>query len=187
MTYKFNEEVTAAKEKWHKQVLCEHLVYLRGVEIVYFEFKEILLELAINKMRHILDPKNTGKVKPVLTKFLEEHLLKRLGALIRYTHAQAMLSQSQSGDNAKHALSNARAWPKSDKDRIIQQKLEEKRRHEEEERLKQEEFERQQAEMEEMKRLEEEARRAALTDEERRAEDEALGKHHHGHGNHGNH
>jgi hypothetical protein len=41
--------------------------------------------------------------------------------------------------------------------------------------------------MEEMKRLEEEARRASLTDEERRAEDEALGKHHHGHGNHGNH
>ena len=62
-------------------------MYLRGVEIVYFEFKEILLELAINKMRQILDPKNTGKVKTVLTKFLEEHLLKRLGALIRYSHA----------------------------------------------------------------------------------------------------
>ena len=76
-----------AKEKWHKQVLCEHLVYLRGVEIVYFEFREILLDLALNKLRTVLDPKNTGKVKPVLTKFLEEHFLKRLGALIRFSHA----------------------------------------------------------------------------------------------------
>ena len=82
-----NEEVAIAKEKWHKQVLCEHLVYLRGVEIVYFEFREILLDLALNKLRNVLDPKNTGKVKPVLTKFLEEHFLKRLGALIRFSHA----------------------------------------------------------------------------------------------------
>jgi hypothetical protein len=87
LTLKYNEEVAIAKEKWHKQVLCEHLVYLRGVEIVYFEFREILLDLALNKLRNVLDPKNTGKVKPVLTKFLEEHFLKRLGALIRFSHA----------------------------------------------------------------------------------------------------
>ena len=92
LTHKYNEEVALAKEKWHKQVLCEHLVYLRGVEIVYFEFREILLDLSLNKLRNVLDPKNTGKVKPVLTKFLEEHFLKRLGALIRFSHAQAMLS-----------------------------------------------------------------------------------------------
>jgi hypothetical protein len=92
LTLKYNEEVAVAKQKWHKQVLCEHLVYLRGVEIVYFEFREILLDLALNKLRHLLDPKNTGKVKPVFTKFLDEHFLKRLGALIRFSHAQAMLS-----------------------------------------------------------------------------------------------
>jgi hypothetical protein len=37
----------AARGKWQKQVFCEHLVFLRGVEIVYFEFKEILLDVAM--------------------------------------------------------------------------------------------------------------------------------------------
>ena len=93
--HKYTEEVKIAKEKWHKQVVCEHLVYLRGVEIVYFEFREILLDLALNKLQSVLDPKHSGKVKPILTKFLEESFLKRLGALIRFAHNQAMLSQSQ--------------------------------------------------------------------------------------------
>jgi hypothetical protein len=88
------------------------------VEIVYFEFREILLDLAVNKLQTVLDPKHSGKVKPVLTKFLEEHFLKRLGALIRHAHNQAMLSQSQQQSQDKQT--GARNWPMSEKDRIIQ-------------------------------------------------------------------
>ena len=137
---KVAEETAAAREKWQKQVVCEHLVYLRGVEIVYFEFKEILLDLALNHLKYLLDPKNTGKVKPVLTRFLDEHFLKRLGALIRFSHNQAMISQSQSTNT--QGPSNARLWPESEKDKIIRVKMEERRRVEEEERLRKEEFER---------------------------------------------
>lgn len=113
---------------------------MRGVEIVYFEFKEILLDVALNHLRPLLDPKNTGKVKPVLVRFLEDHFLKRLGALIRFSHNQAMISHSQSTHT--QGPSNARLWPESEKDKIIKQKMEEKRRIDEEERLKKEEFER---------------------------------------------
>ena len=70
---KVTEETAAAREKWLKQVLCEHLVYLRGVEVTYFEFKEIMLDVTINHLRYQLDPKSTGKVKPMLTRFLDEH------------------------------------------------------------------------------------------------------------------
>ncbi len=84
--FKSLEEVEAAKAKWQKQLLCEHLVNLRGVELVYFEFRELLLDFAVNRLREQLDPKNTGKVKPVVTRFLDEMFLKRLGALIRYSN-----------------------------------------------------------------------------------------------------
>jgi hypothetical protein len=174
--FKVAEETAAAKEKWLKQVLCEHLVYLRGVEIVYFEFKEILLDIAINHLRYLLDPKNTGKVKPVLVRFLEDHFLKRLGALIRFSHNQAMISQSQSTHT--QGPSNARLWPESHKDKIIKQKMEEKRRIEEEERLKREEFERQQAEALREQQEQEMANRKVAS---------AEGGHHHGHGHHGHH
>lgn len=141
---KVAQETAAAREKWSKQVLCEHLVYLRGVEIVYFEFKEILLDIAVNHLRSVLDPKNLGKIKAMLVRFLEDHFLKRLGALIRFSQNQAMISQSQSTNT--QGPSNARLWPESEKDKIIKQKMEERRKIEEEERLKKEEFERQQAE-----------------------------------------
>ena len=174
--FKVAEETAAAREKWMKQVLCEHLVYLRGVEIVYFEFKEILLDLALNHLKYLLDPKNTGKVKPVLTRFLDEHFLKRLGALIRFSHNQAMISQSQSTNT--QGPSNARLWPESEKDRVIRVKMEERRRIEEEEKLKKEEFERQQAEaLREQQEQELAARKSAL--------EEGGQQHHHGH--HGHH
>jgi hypothetical protein len=167
---KVAEETAAAREKWLKQVLCEHLVYLRGVEVTYFEFKEIMLDVTINHLRYLLDPKSTGKVKPMLTRFLDEHFLRRLGALIRFSHNQAMISHSQSTNT--QGPSNARLWPESDKDRVIRVKMEERRRIEEDERLKREEFERQQAEALKEQQEQEAARRKVAS---------AEGGHHHQH------
>jgi hypothetical protein len=128
-----DDEVRHARAKFRKHILCEHLILLRGVELTYFEFKEILMELALVKLpRDLVDPKKTGKTKGMITRFLEEHFLKRLGALIR---------------RARNAPVNEvpvtmRTWPETEKDRLIRLKLEERRRKEEEERLAKEERER---------------------------------------------
>lgn len=120
------DEVKHARVKFRKHILCEHLISLRGVEIVYFEFREILTELALVKLpRDLMDPKKTGKVKGVLTRFLEEHFFKRLGALIKRAKA-APLAVSASG---------AREWPETEKDKLIRIKMEERRKKEEEQRL----------------------------------------------------
>ena len=55
---------------------------MRGVEIVFFEFKEIMLDLAM-KLREFVDPK-TGKSRQVLTKFIEEFILKKLKPYIKF-------------------------------------------------------------------------------------------------------
>lgn len=62
--------------KWEKRVISEYMINLKGAEIVFFEFKEILLELTI-RLRDAIDPK-TGKMRIVLTKFFDDWLLKRL-------------------------------------------------------------------------------------------------------------
>lgn len=63
-------------EDWRKQTISEHLVYIKGTEIVFFEFIEIVLDLA-NTFRQQVDP-STGKFKVILTKFIEDWLLRRL-------------------------------------------------------------------------------------------------------------
>jgi hypothetical protein len=55
---------------------------VRGVEIVYFEFREILLDIAM-KLREHIDNK-TGKSRVVLTKFIEEFILKKLNPYIKF-------------------------------------------------------------------------------------------------------
>ncbi len=69
-------ETVELAASWRKKVISEHLIYIKGVEIVFFEFKEIILALA-NKLRQQVDP-TTGKLRVVLTKFIEEWLLRRL-------------------------------------------------------------------------------------------------------------
>lgn len=76
------EELQQQHEKWRKQVISHHLVFVRGVEIVFFEFKEILLDLAL-KLREFIDPK-TGKIKVVLTKFIEDILLRNLNPYLKF-------------------------------------------------------------------------------------------------------
>jgi hypothetical protein len=55
---------------------------VRGVEIVYFEFKELIMDLAM-KLRDIVDPK-TGKSRVIISKFIEEFILKKLNPYIKF-------------------------------------------------------------------------------------------------------
>jgi len=32
---------------WKENIINEHLIFINGVEIIYYEFKEVLMELAI--------------------------------------------------------------------------------------------------------------------------------------------
>lgn len=73
---RIEHEMTLSKAKWEKHVISQHLVFVRGVEIVFFEFKEILLDIAL-KLRDVIDPK-TGKSRVILTKFIEDWILKKL-------------------------------------------------------------------------------------------------------------
>lgn len=137
------EELKHARVKFRKHTLCEHLIQLRGVELVYFEFREILAELALVKMpRDLVDPKKTGKVKGVLTRFLDEHFLKRVGALMRHSAAAVV--------GGAGATTAARQWPETEKDKLIRLKQEERRRQEEEQRLMREERERMDSELKQM-------------------------------------
>lgn len=183
------EELQQQHDKWRKQVISHHLVFVRGVEIVFFEFKEILLDLAL-KLRDFIDPK-TGKIKVVLTKFIEEILLRNLNPYLKFN-----IQPGKGGSGA------VRVWPESQKDREIKVKLEEKRKREDEERRKVEEKQRQERELarmqeedapaldwkqvEELRRKmqeEEEARRrAAEAEEEDEEEDEEEGDEEGGHG-----
>lgn len=58
---RLEEEIIALQEKWRKEVISKHLIFIKGLEIVFFEFKEIILALAV-KLRESVDPK-TGKLK----------------------------------------------------------------------------------------------------------------------------
>lgn len=89
--------------KWKKRVISEYMLNLKGAEIVFFEFKEILLELTI-RLRDAVDPK-TGKIRIVLTKFFDDWLLKRLQPYIKF-----------SIPTTKAVNSNKRQWPESEKD-----------------------------------------------------------------------
>lgn len=145
-----DEEMKAARQKWRKQLMCEHLVFLKGVELVYFEFREVLFDLAIHRLpRDLVDPKRTGKVKGVIIRFLEDCFIKRIGALMR--HSKNDISNTAVGASLM-ASAAARIWPETEKDKAIRLRMEERRRQEEEERLAREERERQEVEMQQMSR-----------------------------------
>ena len=75
-------ETVALQASWRKKVISEHLILIKGVEIVFFEFKEIILGLA-QLLRQQVDP-TTGKLRVVLTKFIEEWLLRRLNSFVKF-------------------------------------------------------------------------------------------------------
>ena len=76
------------------------MVFVRGVEIVYFEFKELILDIAM-KLRDFVDPK-TGKSRVILTKFIEDFILQKLNPYIKFN-----IQPGKSGSGA------ARVWPES--------------------------------------------------------------------------
>lgn len=88
------------------------MINIKGVEIVFFEFKEIILELAV-RFREEVDPK-TGKLKVVLTKFIEDWLLRRLQSFVKF-QIPTIKAQTDA----------TRQWPESEKDVQIKKKLEE--------------------------------------------------------------
>ena len=82
MTARNHAELAEIQETWKQNILSEHLVYIKGVEIVYFEFKEILLELAMMLKDHV--DAAPGKLKSLAKKFLDEMFLKRLTPYIKF-------------------------------------------------------------------------------------------------------
>ena len=107
------------------------------MELVYFEFRELIVDLITQhpKIKDLLDPKKSAKgIKGPLTKFLDEYLLKRWGALIRHqTKSDGTSTQNASSRSAVVATAS-RKWPESEKDKTIRLKREEQRKKEEEER-----------------------------------------------------
>lgn len=177
--HRLEEETVELQQKWRNQVISSHLIYVKGVEIVFFEFKEIIVALA-TKLREQIDPK-TGKLRVVLSKFIEEWLLRRLQSFVKF---QIPTTKAQTDA--------ARAWPESTTDAEIRASKAEVERERELERKKQEEQEKIEAELklmqeedknamdhkeiEEIKRkqLEEEeaARRAKEAEEEEEEDDD---------------
>ena len=126
------EEMKVLHAEWSKQVLSEHLVYIKGVEVVYFEFKELLIEIAM-RLKDQLEV-SASKPRSLVKKFLDDLFLKRLIPFIRFN-----LSKNEGKPDAKVSAST-RAWPESTKDLAIKLMKEEKRKkQQEEERLKAEE------------------------------------------------
>ena len=99
-------ETVALQSSWRKKVISEHLILIKGVEIVFFEFKEIILGLA-HKLRQQVDP-TTGKLRVVLTKFIEEWLLRRLNSFVKFNIP-----------TRKVQADAARQWPESATDAEI--------------------------------------------------------------------
>jgi len=125
---------------WKRQVLSEHLVYIKGVELVYCEFKELLLELAMRLKDHV--DSAPGKLRSLIKKFLDELFLKRLNPFIKFNTEKKAAGAAGSATSAA-----ARSWPESEKDQAIKVIMEEKRRQEEEEQRLQEEERQRQAEI----------------------------------------
>jgi len=85
-------------------------MYIKGAEIVFFEFKEILFDMA-RKLKDKIDPK-TGKMTVVLKKLIEEWFLKRLTSYVKFK----IPTVPTRGKEA------SRTWPESQKDVIIREK-----------------------------------------------------------------
>ena len=155
---------------WKRQVLSEHLVYIKGVELVYCEFKELLLELAMRLKEHV--DSAPGKLRSLIKKFLDELFLKRLNPFIKFNIAKKAAGAGAAGSATSAA---ARSWPESEKDQAIKVIMEEQRRQEAEEQRLQEEERQRQAEIDAEALADQEAQEAiqAAEDSKAAAADEA--------------
>lgn len=123
-------ETTEMHRKWQESTIAQHIMFIKGAEIIYFEFKEILYDMA-RKLKDQVEPK-TGKMTVVLKKFIEEWLLRRLTSFVKFK----IPANPVKGKEA------ARTWPLSEKDAIIEEKKAQLKEEEEQRRVAQEEKER---------------------------------------------
>lgn len=85
-------------------------MHIKGAEILFFEFKEILFDMA-RKLKDQIEPK-TGKMTVVLKKFIEEWLLRRLTSFVKFNISPVPIRGKEA----------SRTWPESKKDVIIREK-----------------------------------------------------------------
>jgi len=95
---------------WQQRTIAEHVMWIKGAEIVYFEFKEIIFDMA-RKLKDQVDPK-TGKMTNVLKKFIDEWLLRRLTSFVKFKIPANPIKGKEA----------ARTWPESQKDAVIREK-----------------------------------------------------------------
>ena len=95
------------------------MVYIKGVELVYFEFKELLLELAL-RLKEFVESA-PGKLRSLVKKFLDDLFLKRLKPYIKSISTK-IAPASISSENA----ASVRTWPESEKDKKIKAIMEER-------------------------------------------------------------
>lgn len=125
---KKDDKMEKVRQQWKDEVISQHLVYIKGVEIIFYEFKELLLELAI-RLKDFVES-TPGKLKSLIKSFLENLFLKRLKPYIKF----------DLGKKTSTEVDFLRKWPESEKDKEIQTVMEEKRKREaEEQKLREEE------------------------------------------------
>ena len=175
----------ARSEEDKRRVFATHLMNVKGAELIYFELKEVLLEVALF-LREQADPGKAPKVGSVMKKFLEEQLFANFG-----------LAEAAPSAEEKKRKMPPRVWPQSEKDKTIRIREEEQRKMLAEEEKRREELRRQEEELRQMeaedtpalsaeeiralkRRLEEEkarAREEEKEDEEEEEEDDEMVSH----------
>lgn len=98
-----------------------YYMHIKGSELIIFEFKEILFEISL-LLKHKAEeasgkPKTTTKVKSTLKKFIDDVLLKRWSAF----------KDVETGKATMNVIGQARTWPDSHKDKLIEERREAER------------------------------------------------------------
>lgn len=107
---RLDTETVELHVKWHESTISKHIMHIKGAEIVFFEFKEILFDMA-RKLKDQIEPK-TGKMTVVLKKFIEEWLLRRLTSFVKFRISPVPIRGKEA----------SRSWPESHKDVVIREK-----------------------------------------------------------------
>ena len=121
-TARKDAELDGLHAVWKQKIINEHLVYIKGVELVYFEFKEVLLELAM-RLKDSINA-DQGKLRALAKKFLDDLFLKRLTPYIKFNQVQTEASSVSAANIAK------RSWPQSEKDTAIKAVMDEREKKE---------------------------------------------------------
>jgi len=77
-----DKETAEAHKDWHDSILSQHIMFAKGAEIIFSEFKEIIVEIAI-KLKDKVDP-TTGKKTVIVQKFVEDWFLRRLNSFVKF-------------------------------------------------------------------------------------------------------